>query len=138
MNRAHSPRAVPDLIRDLFVATVIFGLLGAAPSHAQSACDDVDDHLARIECLEADYAQADAELNAAWPKVTAKPPSGSDQAAQRDRIRAAQRAWIAFRDADCAARADVGIPKYWRTNELTCLIEHTRARTEYLLYHYAY
>ena len=128
--------AVPGMTRDLLlVLSLATGLL-ATPGFAASPCDEVNDHLARIACLEADYQQADAELNAAWPKVLANPPSGSDQDAQRARIRASQRAWIAFRDADCAARSDVGIPKYWRTNELTCLIEHTRARTEYLLYHY--
>ena len=117
-------------------AAIIYSFSGDV-ADAQSPCSSVNDHLALIECLETDYRQADAELNTAWPKVLANPPSGSDQDAQRQRIRASQRAWIAFRDADCAARADVGIPKYERMNHLTCLIEHTRARTEYLLYHYA-
>ena len=130
-------RTVPGLPRDLLIVGALTLPLWSVQAKAQSVCDAVDDHLTRIECLEADHQKADAELNAAWPKVLASPPSGSDQEAQRQRIRASQHAWIAFRDADCAARADVGIPKYWRTNELSCLIEHTRARTEYLLYHYA-
>ncbi|MBL8556229.1 MAG: DUF1311 domain-containing protein [Phenylobacterium sp.] len=46
------------------------------------------------------YAIADRELNAAYRKLAAAAsPDG------KARLRAAQRAWIAFRDLDCEARA---------------------------------
>lgn len=113
-----------------FCLAALLSLAGVVPA---AACDGIDDHLELLACLETEYERADAELNAAWPVVLANPPSGSDQQEQRQRIRASQRAWIAFRDADCAAKADVGIPKYWRMNELYCLISHTRHRTQDLL-----
>ncbi|MEM7190244.1 MAG: lysozyme inhibitor LprI family protein [Pseudomonadota bacterium] len=99
------------------------------PSMATADCAGAADHLAQLDCLETTYAKADAELNAIWPDVLASHPSGGMVEQHKADIRAAQRAWIAFRDADCTALMKVGIPKYWRANELRCLIDHTRART---------
>lgn len=99
-------------------------------------CQDSPDFLAQMECLRTTYKQADADLNAIWPRVMADHPSGGDRQVHRKDIRAAQRAWIAFRDADCEARSKTGIPKYWESNRLFCLIELTRARTVSLKYHY--
>lgn len=110
----------------------IFALV-CLPGLAQAACPERDEFLAELHCLEEDYRKADDALNTAWPKVLADPPSGGDRDAQRNRIRTAQRAWIAFRDADCEAVADTGIPKYWRYNYLSCLILHTENRTKDLL-----
>jgi uncharacterized protein YecT (DUF1311 family) len=107
------------------------------PGIAGAACEGIDDFLAELECLDTEYKRVDAALNAAWPKVLANPPSGSSQGSQRERIRTSQRAWIAYRDADCEAKADVGIPKYEHYNRLICLIGHTDARMADLLETYA-
>ncbi|TAJ73157.1 MAG: DUF1311 domain-containing protein [Phenylobacterium sp.] len=49
---------------------------------------------------DARFKIADRELNAAYRKLVAQASAGG-----RERLRQAQRAWIAFRDLDCAARA---------------------------------
>lgn len=114
-------------MRALLFALMLF------PATAQAACEGSDDFLAQVNCLEGAYKKADKALNAAWPKVLAQAPSGGVVEETRKSIRASQRAWIAFRDADCAAKSMTGVPKYWRSNELSCLIEHTDARTKDLL-----
>ena len=107
----------------------------SAPARAD-ICQNAPDFLAQMECLQTTYAQADAQLNAIWPRVMADHPSGGVREVHRKDIRAAQRAWIAFRDADCEARSKTGIPKYWESNRMFCLIEMTRARVATLQYHY--
>ena len=53
-------------------------------------------------CAFQDYQRADAKLNAAYKKRVA-----SLEKAQLERLRTAQRAWIAFRDAQCRYEAGV-------------------------------
>jgi uncharacterized protein YecT (DUF1311 family) len=48
-------------------------------------------------CADADYQAADAKLNAAYKNIV----SSNDRASNK-LLQAAQRAWIAFRDAECA------------------------------------
>ena len=103
-----------------------------APAVADAACEGIADELAALDCLRGEYRLADDELNRVWPRVLAEAPSGGDPEAQRQAIRAAQHAWIAFRDADCAAASAIGIPRHWELNRLHCAIAHTRARTEAL------
>jgi uncharacterized protein YecT (DUF1311 family) len=50
-------------------------------------------------CANAAYEKSDAELNALYKQVTSRL---KDDANQAKRLVAAQRAWIAFRDAECA------------------------------------
>ena len=106
--------------------------LAVAPALADVACDGAGDDLAVLDCLRGEYRLADDELNRLWPQVLAEAPSGGDPDMHRQAIRDAQRAWIAFRDADCAASSTIGIPRYWEMNRLRCTIDHTRARTEAL------
>lgn len=54
-----------------------------------------------VGCIAAELAIQDAALNAAYRKLTA-----GMNARQQTGLRTAQRAWIAFRDADCASRQD--------------------------------
>jgi len=49
-----------------------------------------------VECLKAKTAQWDKRLNAAYQKAVQ-----DAQPAQRDQLRAAQRLWIQYRDANC-------------------------------------
>lgn len=87
-------------------------------------------------CAEQDWLAADAELNAVWPEARAAMKAidadlpedmrGADKA-----LVAAQRAWIAFRDAECAA---AGWPMRGGTAEplliYGCLYTLTAERTE--------
>jgi uncharacterized protein YecT (DUF1311 family) len=111
---------------------IVLALLPAlAPALADQVCETGDD-VATVDCLRSEYRLSDDELNRIWPRVLAEAPSGGDPEMHRQAIRDAQRAWIAFRDADCAAASTVGIPRYWEINRLRCAIDHTRARTEAL------
>lgn len=67
------------------------------------------------------YAEADRQLNQAYNGIIAT----LDTQAQ-DKLAAAQQSWIAFRDAECAFRPQLGIA------ELDCLVETTRDRTQQL------
>ena len=49
-----------------------------------------------VECLKAKTAQWDKRLNVAYQKAVQ-----DAQPAQRDQLRAAQRLWIQYRDANC-------------------------------------
>lgn len=66
-------------------------------------------------CAGVDYEEADADLNALWPKIVAAAKENDEYVAEmaRDRgvpttleaLRNAQRAWITFRDAQCEYEA---------------------------------
>ena len=73
-----------------------------APSaHADDACyNDAKDQYSNNQCAQKDAAAADARLNAVYRELIAA--QKSDRVAA-DAIRKAQRAWIAFRDADIEA-----------------------------------
>lgn len=90
-------------------------------------------------CSDREYGRADAELNAVFKKVLAsiakagddKPYDAKSWEAQ---LRASQRAWIAYRDADCKGL----VPMEWSGGTgttgavLGCMIEKTRTRTKEL------
>lgn len=70
------------------------------------------------------YRMADAELNAAYREIMAQAsPAG------RHRLRAAQRAWITFRDLDCTARAGSRGGSFHPAALSLCLEAATDART---------
>ena len=119
-------------------ALVLAALLALPLPAAAEDCAGADGVIEEIECLADVLAAEDAKLNAIWPRVLTEHPSGDDFDAHTAEIRASQRAWIAFRDADCEARSKTGIPKYWEVNRMSCLIEHTRARTATLTEVYLY
>ncbi|MCR9067512.1 MAG: DUF1311 domain-containing protein [Rhodobacteraceae bacterium] len=81
-------------------------------------------------CVGDDYRAADAELNAVYQRVM-----GSVWPEMADRIRAAQRLWIPYRDAACEAEAELmrgGSAEPML--RLSCLARLTRARTAELLF----
>ena len=77
-------------------------------------------------CAFQDYQRADAKLNAAYKKRVA-----SLEKAQLERLRTAQRAWIAFRDAQC--RYEAGVYEGGSMAPMvhsSCLTQLTEARTK--------
>ncbi|WP_323939547.1 lysozyme inhibitor LprI family protein [Aeromonas caviae] len=77
-------------------------------------------------CAFQDYQRADAKLNAAYKKWIA-----SLEKAQLERLRTAQRAWIAFRDAQC--RYEAGVYEGGSMAPMvhsSCLTQLTEARTK--------
>lgn len=121
---------------------LLMASLFAVPAHAQvlqeETCPGFSgvDVIANVDCMQAELERADAQLNAIWKQAIAHHPSGGDRNAHKQEIRKAQRAWIAFRDSDCDAVSQIGIPKYWELNRLSCLVAHTRARRTALKYFY--
>ncbi|MGK9164662.1 DUF1311 domain-containing protein [Inquilinus limosus] len=71
-------------------------LLAALPAAAQDCPDDSQAGL--NQCAGAAYKKADAALNATYRQIMAR-LKGNDAAAKA--LVAAQRAWIAYRDAEC-------------------------------------
>jgi len=73
------------------------------------------------------HEMADKELNRVYAKLVAEAsPEG------RQRLRAAQRAWIAFRDLDCAARAGSRGGSFYSASLSLCLEAVTDERTRTL------
>jgi uncharacterized protein YecT (DUF1311 family) len=78
-----------------------------------------------IDCMTAELKLQNQKLNAAYRKaLDGLTPD------ETTRLKAAQRAWIAFRDADCTALDD---PQQWgtesRVNAKLCMLDRTIART---------
>ncbi|TPJ28847.1 lysozyme inhibitor LprI family protein [Mesorhizobium sp. B2-7-2] len=73
-------------------------LLATAPAAFAEDCDRNDDSQSMLNiCADADYQAADAKLNAAYKNIV-----GSNDQASNKLLQTAQRAWIAFRDAECS------------------------------------
>jgi uncharacterized protein YecT (DUF1311 family) len=64
------------------------------PGDGEPSCDG--NTFQMVECLKAKTAQWDKRLNAAYQKAVQ-----DAQPAQREQLRAAQRLWIQYRDANC-------------------------------------
>ncbi len=77
-----------------------------------------------IGCITAENAKQDAKLNAAYAKAMADLTP-----AQKLKLKAAQRAWIAFRDADCASYQDDDWGTLSRINANMCVLHRTVERT---------
>jgi len=78
----------------LFAA--VLALLSSA--HAED-CQNAASQRELNNCAHAAYEKSDAELNALYKQVTGRLKGDADQTKL---LVAAQRAWIAFRDAECA------------------------------------
>ncbi len=129
--------------RVAFIAAIVaMGLVGggtaaAASSRAPADCSQLDTTLDIRVCLSKQYDAADAALNAAYREVMAQLRRSDQEAADGgDRagtLRAAQRAWIPFRDASCKL---AGAVAYGGTLapvlELNCLVDITERRTRAL------
>lgn len=85
-------------------ASVVVALPASAVTITDIACNPEGAQIEMNACAAEDYAAADAELNAVWKELLA---SLADDPVAVTRLRAAQRAWIAFRDAELAARLPV-------------------------------
>jgi uncharacterized protein YecT (DUF1311 family) len=92
----------------LAVAFALLAAQGPAPD-----CRDPQTQMEMNACAALDFGQADRELNALWPRAIAAAraaDSGIDRRYDRRptseaKLREAQRAWIAFRDAHCTWQA---------------------------------
>jgi len=84
-------------MRRLFLSACLV-FLATAPAAWAEDCDRGDDSQSMMNiCADADRQAADAKLNAAYKDLVGR----NDQASNK-LLQTAQRAWIAFRDAECA------------------------------------
>ena len=107
----------------LALAAVLFLLPGTTRSQ-EPDCANAADQATLNACADASLKKADAELNALYRQITGRlDPEG------RAHLVAAQRAWIAFRDAECkfAASAVEGGSAYPMVHA-DCLASLTEAR----------
>lgn len=83
------------MLKPVIAAAII--LLAALPAAAQQDCPD-DSQAGLNQCAGDAYKKADAALNATYKQVMARLKDSEDSAKS---LVAAQRAWIAYRDAEC-------------------------------------
>ena len=96
-------------------------------------CDEARTQTDMNYCADQDYRRADAELNRIWPQALQRAKALDRDvggAVAEQRLRAAQRAWIAYRDAQCEV---AGLEAYRGTMEpmlvAFCLKDMTERRT---------
>ncbi|TQS74014.1 DUF1311 domain-containing protein [Rhodobacteraceae bacterium] len=114
-------------VQAFVIAAVV--ALGAAPAALAEMCDDPVTQSDMNQCAYRDLQSADALLNTAYKEARARARAfGAENAAQ---LLGAQRAWIAFRDADCAARAEqYAGGSIQPLIHATCMTELTERRTQ--------
>ncbi|AOH86225.1 hypothetical protein AWL63_21950 [Sphingomonas panacis] len=100
----------------------ILALAVAAPN----ACLDQTSTVAMVDCLTRRARQADARLNAAYKAARARVPTRQAAALQ-----AAQRAWIAYRTANCRAYA-LGEGTITQVEAAQCALDTTSRRADEL------
>ncbi|HEX5213664.1 MAG TPA: lysozyme inhibitor LprI family protein [Pseudolabrys sp.] len=79
-----------------------------------------------VDCLMAQHAHWDKELTIAYQRAMKDATP-----AEKDRLREAERAWIKYRDANCAYYA-AGEGTIARINAAVCMRDMTKARAEEL------
>ncbi|RQR58250.1 DUF1311 domain-containing protein [Burkholderia sp. Bp9126] len=109
---------------------LLLSLAMAANAHAQANCTNAPDQAAMSACADRAYKKSDAELNRAYQAVTTRV---RDNRPLADKLVSAQRAWVAYRDAECgfsSAGAEGG--SAYPMVVSTCLDDLTKARVESL------
>lgn len=81
-----------------YLIIVLFSAVFAMPAQA-SECDNAGTQSEMNQCADIEFAQVDSQLNEAYQELR-EAYQAADGAAPA--LRAAQRAWVTFRDAECA------------------------------------
>lgn len=115
-------------MRRVFLSACLAVLATTAATRAQE-CDRGDDSQQMMNiCAGEDYQAADARLNATYQGLIS-----SDDADDKKLLQAAQRAWITFRDAECAHSAAASAGGSIHSMEVSqCLARLTNDRTKQL------
>ena len=109
---------------------LLLALNGAASAQTRKdPCDNAQTQAEMNACQAREYKKADADLNAVYKQLMTK----IDDEGERTSLKAAQLAWIKFRDADCEFEAyqNKGGTIYPLIYD-GCLTTLTRARTKQL------
>ncbi|MBS9722608.1 lysozyme inhibitor LprI family protein [Tianweitania sp. BSSL-BM11] len=111
----------------ILAVLMIAGATGAA--NAQN-CKDAQTQADMTECAGKAYEEADTKLNETYEKVTSRL---TDLPEIKTSLTNAQRAWISFRDAECAfSNAQAGGGTLHGTLINQCLTDMTNQRIEAL------
>lgn len=97
------------MTRTLAILSCLILATSSPGSHAQDAepdCSDQKDQSTMTRCAGLDYEKADADLNRIWPSIKAEAvesdaAEGNGKTDFLDALMSSQRAWIAYRDAEC-------------------------------------
>ena len=125
-------------MRSLWVAALVAMVLvpasaGAEPAYSPALKTCLESAagsstLGQIQCIGVELKVQDKRLNQAYAQVMA-----DLNPRQQARLRSAQRAWIAFRDADCVALYDEDWGTLSRVNANNCVMQRTAERADYLV-----
>ena len=111
----------------IVVAVVLLGAAAFAFAGDAGNPDECDGSTPEIvDCLMAQHARWDKELTIAYQRAIK-----DATAAEKDKLREAERAWIKYRDANCAYYA-AGEGTIARINTAACMRDMTKARAEEL------
>lgn len=137
------PRAHPLGTGRAACLALALALIPAMPTTAQWAPQTACDPLGGYElenCLAKELTAADAKLNAAYQQALSAIAAGDTPAAQkvawRDNLVAAQRAWLAYRDANCKfdlVGAEWNFGSGTTSAQQQCVLALTQARTSELI-----
>jgi uncharacterized protein YecT (DUF1311 family) len=116
-------------MKNLVLASALI-LLAATPGLAEPSevekCGDASSTMEIVQCLGARTKVWDARLNAAYQKLLS-----SLAGAQHDKLRAAQRLWIQYRDANCGYYG-AGEGTISRIDAAECMRRMTQERAQEL------
>ena len=111
----------------LNVVLPALALLAAAQASAADRCADAADQTAMTACYEKALKASDAALNASYCEIEGRL---ADDPETKKRLVGAQKAWLAFRDAECRfSTSAVEGGSIEPTLTAICLQEMTAART---------
>jgi uncharacterized protein YecT (DUF1311 family) len=109
-----------------FIALSLFTFI-AISADASQRCLALQTRGEMRRCAADELKAADAELNRVYQKFFK-----SIEPARQNKLRAAERAWVAYRDAHCTFQADDGAGGVEVFDHMTCKAELTQPRTEQL------
>ena len=95
-------------MKQLVLAALVVAWCGQTLARADETidCKDPQDQNTMTRCAGLDYEKADKDLNKLWPSIKASAEdsdkgAGADEGGYVKALMASQKAWIAFRDAEC-------------------------------------
>ena len=103
------------------------------PGSTRAQCEDKQTTMEMVNCMDGEVKKADAELNRVYQAALKK-----HRPENVEKLRKAQRAWIVFRDAQCAAEGSIYEGGTIQPIvEAHCRLKLTQERTKYLMAAYA-
>ncbi|WP_413046375.1 lysozyme inhibitor LprI family protein [Pseudomonas phoenicis] len=104
------------------------GVQAAEDSAAYTQCMDTASSTMLMQtCIQTEHEAQDKRLNAAYKQLM-----GKLDTAQKQNLRAVQRNWLAYRDANCSFHGSLGGGTLSRVDASMCVKDMTRDRADEL------